>query len=152
MQPSMRFAYITRAGGFPGCVVSCDSRRVTSGSNRMRRSSPTPLVSVVLPTFNRLRFLEPAIESVYAQTFTDWELIVADDGSDPDTRRYLQTVANHPRVRVLWLSHTGWPATVRNAALLQAVGEYVAFFDSDDLWMAQKLERQIEALRARPNC
>lgn len=118
----------------------------------MRRSSPTPLVSVVLPTFNRLRFLRPAIESVYAQTFTDWELIVADDGSDPDTRQYLQTVANHPRVRVVWLSHTGWPATVRNAALLRAVGEYVAFFDSDDLWMAQKLERQIETLRARANC
>lgn len=118
----------------------------------MRRSSPTPLVSVVLPTFNRLRFLRPAIESVYAQTFPDWELIIADDGSDPDTRQYLQSVANHPRVRVLLLSHTGWPATVRNAALLRAVGEYVAFFDSDDLWMAQKLERQIETLRTRPNC
>jgi glycosyltransferase involved in cell wall biosynthesis len=118
----------------------------------MRRSSPTALVSVVLPTFNRLRFLRPAIGSVYAQTFTDWELIIADDGSDLETRQYLQSLANHPRVTVIWLSHTGRPSMVRNAALLRAAGEYVAFLDSDDLWAAQKLERQIETLRARPNC
>lgn len=118
----------------------------------MLRSSPTPLVSVVLPTFNRLRFLRPAIESVYAQTFTDWELIIADDGSDLGTRQYLQSLANHPRVRVVWLSHTGKPAMVRNAALLRTAGEYVAFLDSDDLWAEQKLERQIETLRARTGC
>ena len=52
----------------------------------------TPVVSIVLPTFNRREFLSPAIESVVAQTFTDWELIIADDGSDADTRAYLQTL------------------------------------------------------------
>lgn len=114
-------------------------------------SSPA-LVSVIVPSFNRLRFLRPAIESAFAQTFTDWELIIADDGSDPETRQYLQSLANQPRVRVLWLSHSGRPAIVRNAALLSAVGEYVAFLDSDDLWAAGKLERQLAALRARPNC
>jgi glycosyltransferase involved in cell wall biosynthesis len=118
----------------------------------MHRSTPTAQVSVVLPTFNRLRFLRPAIESVYAQTFTDWELIIADDGSDLETRQYLQSVENHPRVRVVWLSHTGRPSMVRNAALLRAVGEYVAFLDSDDLWASRKLQRQIETLRARTNC
>ena len=112
----------------------------------------TAIVSVVLPTFNRLRFLRPAIESVYAQTFTDWELIIADDGSDLETRQYLQSLANDPRVMVVWLSHTGRPSMVRNAALLRAVGEYVAFLDSDDLWATRKLERQIETLRARVNC
>ena len=109
-------------------------------------------VSVVLPTFNRLRFLRPAVESVYAQTFTDWELIVADDGSDLETRQYLHSLANHPRVTVVWLSHTGRPAIVRNAALRGAGGEYVAFLDSDDLWAPTKLERQIEMLRTRVNC
>ena len=118
----------------------------------MRRSSPAALVSVVLPTFNRLRFLRPAIESVYAQTFTDWELIIADDGSDPETRQYLQSVADHGRVRMVWLSHTGRPSMVRNAALLRAGGEYIAFLDSDDLWAVHKLQRQIETLRARTNC
>lgn len=110
------------------------------------------IVSVVLPTFNRLRFLRPAIESLYAQTFTDWELILADDGSDLETRQYLQSLANHPRVIVVWLPHTGRPAIVRNAALCRAAGEYVAFLDSDDLWAPTKLDRQIGTLRARGNC
>ena len=87
-----------------------------------------------------------------AQTFTDWELIIADDGSDLETRQYLQSLAKQPRVRVLWLAHTGRPSVVRNAALLGAVGEYVAFLDSDDLWAARKLERQLETLRLRPTC
>jgi glycosyltransferase involved in cell wall biosynthesis len=114
--------------------------------------SSIALVSVVLPTFNRLRFLRPAIESVYAQTFIDWELVIADDGSDLETRQYLQSLADDPRVKVLWLAHTGRPAIVRNAALSGASGEYVAFLDSDDLWAPRKLERQIETLRARVNC
>ena len=110
------------------------------------------IVSVVLPTFNRLRFLRPAVESLYAQTFPDWELIVADDGSDAPTREYLQSLANQPRVVAVWLAHTGRPAIVRNAALLRAGGEYVAFLDSDDLWAPTKLQRQVETLRARGNC
>jgi glycosyltransferase involved in cell wall biosynthesis len=109
-------------------------------------------VSVVLPTFNRLRFLRPAVESVYAQSFNDWELIIADDGSDLETRQYLQSLANHPQVIVLWLPHTGRPSIVRNAALARAGGEYVAFLDSDDLWAPSKLDRQIATLRARVNC
>jgi glycosyltransferase involved in cell wall biosynthesis len=112
----------------------------------------TATVSVVVPAFNRLRFLRPAIESVYAQTFTDWDLIIADDGSDLETRQYLESLANDRRVTVVWLAHTGRPSMVRNAALLRASGEYVAFLDSDDLWAATKLERQLEALRSRIHC
>ena len=74
------------------------------------------IVSVVLPTFNRLRFLRPTIASVYAQTFTDWELIVADDGSDENTHSYLQALGERPGVRVLRLPHSGNPGAVRNAA------------------------------------
>ena len=118
----------------------------------MSPPSPNPVVSVVVPTFNRLRFLQAAIESAFAQTFTDWELIIADDGSDPETREYLLSLASRPRVTVLWLEHTGRPSMVRNAALLKAVGEYVAFLDSDDVWAARKLERQLETLRRRPHC
>jgi GT2 family glycosyltransferase len=121
------------------------------GAEAGRSHAPSAIVSVVLPAFNRLRFLRPTIESVYAQTFADWELIIADDGSDLETREYLQSLAD-PRVTVVWLSHTGKPSTVRNAALLKATGEYVAFLDSDDLWATRKLERQIETMRARINC
>jgi len=112
----------------------------------------SPVVSVVLPTFNRVRFLRPAIESVHAQTFTDWELIIADDGSDLETRQYLESISNQARIQVLWLPHSGRPSVVRNAALRRASGEYVAFLDSDDLWAAQKLARQIETLRRRNTC
>lgn len=114
--------------------------------------STWPAVSVVLPSFNRLRFLRPAVDSVCAQTFTDWELIIADDGSELETRQYLQSLENRARVTIVWLPHTGRPSIVRNAALRRAVGQYVAFLDSDDLWAPAKLDRQIDALRARPAC
>jgi glycosyltransferase involved in cell wall biosynthesis len=111
-----------------------------------------PLVSVILPTFGRLEYLRPTVVSVFRQTIPDWELIVADDGSDAVSKEYLDTLEADSRVRVLWLTHTGIPAIVRNAALREARGEYVAFLDSDDLWAPDKLAQQIATLRARPLC
>jgi glycosyltransferase involved in cell wall biosynthesis len=108
-----------------------------------------PAVSVLMPTFNRLQFLPPAVESVFAQTLADWELIIADDGSGEDTRAYLRSLSD-PRVRVLWMAHSGKPSVMLNAALRVARGEYVAFLDSDDIWLPRKLERQIASLRDRP--
>jgi len=102
-----------------------------------------------MPTFNRLEFLPPAIESVFAQTFTDWELIIADDGSSAETKTYLQSLED-PRIKIIWLPHLGRPSAVSNAALREARGEYVAFLDSDDLWMPRKLAAQIESLRNHP--
>jgi glycosyltransferase involved in cell wall biosynthesis len=110
----------------------------------------TPSVSVILPTFNRLLYLRPAVASVFAQTLVDWELIIADDGSDEPTRAYLSALQSEPRVRLIWLPHCGNPAAVRNRALRQARGEYLAFLDSDDEWLPTKLERQITALRGCP--
>jgi glycosyltransferase involved in cell wall biosynthesis len=106
-------------------------------------------VSIILPTFNRLKYLRRTVASVFEQTFQDWELLIADDGSDGDTRAYLQALDDPPRVRVLWLSHSGRPAVARNAALREAKGEYIAFVDSDDLWTPTKLQIQIAALRSR---
>jgi len=104
-------------------------------------------VSIILPTFNRLEFLRAAIDSVFAQTFEDWDLVIADDGSSADTRTYLRTLDDPPRVKVIWLLHTGKPSVVRNAALRVAQGEYVAFLDSDDVWLPKKLETQVASLR-----
>lgn len=108
-----------------------------------------PAVSVILPAFNRLRHLRAAIESIFLQTFTDWELIVADDGSDAETQAYLRSLAS-PRVQIVWLPHSGHPSIVRNAALARAQGRYVAFMDSDDLWLPSKLAVQWEYLRSHP--
>lgn len=110
----------------------------------------SPAVSVIMPTFNRLEFLKPAIESVFSQTFEDWELIIADDGSSEPTRAYLQAVHDHARVLVISMPHTGKPSVVSNAALSEARGEYVAFLDSDDVWLPKKLETQIASLRRHP--
>ncbi|MBV8404220.1 MAG: glycosyltransferase [Gammaproteobacteria bacterium] len=111
-----------------------------------------PIVSIILPTFGRLHYLRQTVASVYAQSLRDWELIVADDGSDEETRAYLRALGADPRVRLLWLPHSGVPAVVRNAALREAQAPYIAFLDSDDLWAAQKLQRQVEALGERSGC
>lgn len=119
-------------------------------SNKKAQQGPRPTVSVVLPTFNRLDYLRATIASVFAQTFSDWELIIADDGSDAATRDYLRSLEDPPHVRVVWGSHCGVPAVVRNDALTHARGDYVAFIDSDDLWAPHKVSRQVEALRGTP--
>lgn len=108
------------------------------------------LVSVIMPTYDRLQFLAPALESLFAQTCPDWELIVADDGSGAATREYLRALHAPPQLRVIWLEHSGKPAVARNAALRAARGSYVAFLDSDDLWLPHKLERQLASLRRHP--
>jgi len=108
-----------------------------------------PSVSIIIPAFNRAKFLRLAVESALAQTYADWEMIVADDGSDEETRQYLRSIAGQ-KVRVVWLSHSGNPSLVRNAAAAVATGRYLAFLDSDDEWAPEKLERQIAALRESP--
>jgi glycosyltransferase involved in cell wall biosynthesis len=110
----------------------------------------SPEVSVVLPTFNRLKYLRSAVDSVFAQTFADWELIVADDGSEGETAAYVAALANQPKVKVLRLAHMGNPGAVRNAACRAARGEYIAFLDSDDVWLPEKLDLQVASLRSHP--
>src|SRR5262245_60978570 len=110
-----------------------------------------PTISVILPTFNRVAMLGEAIESVRRQTFDDWELIVADDGSTDATLEQLESLGE-PRLRVVRLTHTGSAAGARNAALKVAVGDWIAFLDSDDLWARDKLAIQHRALTANPDC
>jgi len=111
---------------------------------------PTPpLVSVILPTFNRAGYLRLAVDSVVGQTLEDWELIIADDGSAEETLLYLRGLKD-PRVRIVWLRHSGNLSAVRNAAIFEARGTYLAFLDSDDVWMSRKLEAQVAAMQLSP--
>lgn len=107
-------------------------------------------VSIIIPVFNRLHYLRAAVDSVLAQTFPDWELIIADDASGAETQQYMREVSASagPRVRVLWLRHLGNPDAVRNAALREVRTPYVAFLDSDDVWLPRKLEAQIDCMRS----
>jgi glycosyltransferase involved in cell wall biosynthesis len=114
--------------------------------------SDRPLVSIVMPTYDRLQFLPAAVESIFAQTLRDWELIVADDGSGAPTLEYLAALERDQRVRVLRRKHVGIPSAVRNAGISEARAPLVAFMDSDDLWPPAKLEKQLAKMRARPAC
>ena len=106
-----------------------------------------PLVSVVIPTWNRAALIDEAIASVEAQTYPHWELIVADDGSSDDTHDRLRQ-CGIPRLKVVSLPHSGNPARARNAGVAASSGRLVAFLDSDDLWHPHKLARQVAALDA----
>ncbi len=110
-----------------------------------------PTVSIVMPTFNRVEYLRAAIDSVHAQTFQDWELVVVDDGSDEHTLNFLRSRLDR-RTTLLLSAHTGNPAAVRNQALELARGRYVAFLDSDDRWREDKLERQLALMEASTAC
>ena len=103
-----------------------------------------PVVSVIIPTHDRLALLMEAIGSVRAQRYSPIELIVVDDGSTDGTWERLNAESGIRRLRI---DHTGRPGAVRNAGVAIATGEYVAFLDSDDLWMPDKLARQMELLR-----
>jgi succinoglycan biosynthesis protein ExoO len=99
-----------------------------------------PLISVVLPTFNSIETVERAIQSVCAQTFTDWELIVVDDASTDQTAVFVSAHYVHDaRIRVLALRTNSGPAEARNVALDHATGEWIALLDSDDAWSPDRL-------------
>lgn len=111
--------------------------------------SRKPRISVIIPTYNRAAWLQEAVSSVANQTFTDVELIIADDGSDDDTRAVVSRFSQP--VRYLRLAHSGRPAVARNRALEAATGELVAFLDDDDLWAAGKLEQQVAFFDRQPH-
>jgi teichuronic acid biosynthesis glycosyltransferase TuaG len=105
--------------------------------------SGTPLVSVITAAFNAENFIAETIASVQAQSLTDWEMLVADDASSDRTAAIVRDLAAaDPRIRLIGLAENGGVARARNAALAAARGRFIAFLDSDDLWLPQKLERQ----------
>jgi glycosyltransferase involved in cell wall biosynthesis len=106
-----------------------------------------PLVSIILPTYNRRDLLGEAVASVRRQTCGQWELLIADDGS---TDGSLGALPADRRIRVIRLAHTGNVARVRNAALEAAAAGLVGFLDSDDIWRPGKLAAQVARLEDCP--
>jgi glycosyltransferase involved in cell wall biosynthesis len=106
-----------------------------------------PLVSVVIPTFNRAALLAEALASVTAQTFRNFEILVVDDGSTDETPA---TLVNYQGVKVLHHPTRRGVAAARNSGIAAARGEWLAFLDSDDLWLPEKLARQLAYLQDRP--
>ena len=106
-----------------------------------------PCVSVIVPTFNRAWILKEAIDSVLAQNYRDFELIVIDDGSTDHTRDILHPYRD--RLTVIRQANAGVSAA-RNRGIRAASGRLIAFLDSDDLWLPGKLERQTAFFDATP--
>ncbi len=107
-----------------------------------------PKVSVVIPTYNRLPMLKEAVHSVLKQDFEDFELIVVDDGSTDGTAEEIEKFGG--RVRVLRSSENRGVSWARNRGITHARGKYIAFLDSDDLWMKEKLRIQVTFMDENP--
>lgn len=107
-----------------------------------------PLVSVFMPVYNAMPFLPEAVESIRAQTFGDWEMLIVDDGSTDGSWEFLQSVPDC-RIRLLRQPHQG-PAAASNLALAACRGEFAARMDADDLSHDTRLEEQVAFLRAHP--
>lgn len=110
----------------------------------------TPSVSVIIPTHNRRDLLTRALASVLDQTVPATEIIVVDDGSDDGTFEMLLARDECEDVRVIRLPQNAGVSAARNAGIVDSKGEWLAFLDSDDTWLPEKLERQWSELRAQP--
>jgi glycosyltransferase involved in cell wall biosynthesis len=109
-----------------------------------------PRVSVILPAYNREGLVARAIDSVLAQGFRDFELIVVDDCSTDGTRAVLERYRGHPQVRLVLSEVNRGGGGARNMGIAAARGELIAFQDSDDVWLPHKLAAQVAAMDARP--
>jgi GT2 family glycosyltransferase len=108
-----------------------------------------PKVTVIVPTYNRAEFLKEAIRSVLAQTFTDFELIVVDDGSTDHTK---EVVREFPQIRYHPCPKNEGVSKARNLGIGLAQGHYICFLDSDDLWVENKLETQVAWMESQTDC
>ncbi len=114
----------------------------------MKRTKKRPLVSVIIPTYNRGWTIKEAIDSVLAQSFIDFELMVVDDGSTDNTSEILDSYRDD--IKVLSQENNGVSAA-RNQGVATASGIFIAFLDSDDLWLPEKLSSQVDFFNSNPD-
>ncbi len=108
------------------------------------------MISVAMPAYNSERYVGEAIESILTQTYSDFEFIVVDDGSTDGTLNVIESYAKRDgRIRVLRQANCG-PSRARNRAVEESCCDWIAFVDHDDIARPQRLERQVEASRAKP--
>lgn len=111
-----------------------------------------PLVSVIIPTYNREKYIKKALESVFFQTFQDFEIIVIDDGSTDNTKSVLEPYIKEGRVKYITQQNLK-VSKARNNGIRNAQGKYIALLDSDDYWLdSKKLEKQVNYFEARKDC
>lgn len=121
------------------------------GDMKNTLASEKPAVSVVLPNHNGSAFLKTAVDSVLAQSFTDFELIVVEDGSTDGSAELLASYSD-PRIRVIPLEQNEHICVALNTGLAAAQGKYIARIDCDDCWLPEKLEKQYRYMEENPDC
>lgn len=104
-----------------------------------------PLISVIIPAYNKGDLIKETIESVLLQTYSNYEIIIVDDGSTDNTADTANSIKDD-RIKYYYQPNSGLPARPRNKGVALSNGEYIAFLDHDDLWMNQKLEKQISII------
>ena len=105
----------------------------------------SPLVSIIVPTYNVEKYISQTLESILSQTFKDWELVITDDCSTDSTVELIKQFAvKDERIKLYILSHNSGAAIARNNSIDKASGRFIAFLDSDDWWYPEKLEKQIQ--------
>lgn len=107
-------------------------------------------VSIVMTTYNRGSLIMETIESILSQTYSNWELIIIDDGSDDNTEKLILSI-NDARILFFKEQRTGIGGKIKNIGLMKCTGEFIAFIDSDDLWSPLKLEKQVAVLNEYPD-
>src|SRR5215212_3295723 len=116
--------------------------------------SSNPLVSIIIPFLNAGKFIQEAIDSVFAQTYDNWELLLVDDGSTDASREIALLLATQHPVKVRYVEHNDHEnrgaCASRNLGVRNAQGEYIALLDADDVWLPHKLERQLAILDSYP--
>ena len=114
------------------------------------RDSISPLISIVIPTFNRAGLIGKAIQSILDQSYENWELIVVDNYSDDNTKAVIESF-NDDRILMLFTPRTGSVAASRNLGVAHSNGEWIAFLDSDDWWFPRKLEFVSKVIQHEPD-
>ncbi len=109
-----------------------------------------PEVSIIIPTFNRASLLKKTIEGILNQTYSDYEIIVVSNGSTDDSEAVVKSFQD-PRIKFIFQEGSGSPASPRNHGIRISKGNYIAFCDDDDIWLPEKLEKQLSFLSKNPN-
>ena len=107
-----------------------------------------PLVSIIMPSYNHGRHIAKSIDSIIKQTYTNWELIIVDNNSTDNTKKILSKYENNDKIKTFYVKNNGIIAYSRNIGIKNSRADYIAFIDSDDIWLNNKLEICIPVIKS----
>ena len=132
-------------------MAEAENKQQQINTDEQRQQYVDGLVSIITPAYNAADYIVETIESVLAQTYTSWEMLIVNDCSQDNTAEIVQSyAAKDKRIKLISLQQNSGAAAARNTAIKNANGRYIAFLDSDDLWKKEKLQKQISFMQQ--NC